>query len=76
MYRLKVDEIRRLRGLSQNELSRRANLNIDTVRNVLRNHCANVQVDTLDRLAQVLDVDVSELIESVPEGKRLNWDAQ
>lgn len=67
MYRLKVKQLAEARGLSQNRLSRLADVDIKVVRRIYRNEQESVTLPVLDRLARVLQVDISELIESVPE---------
>lgn len=37
------------------------------MRKIMRNPYANVTTETLDKIAKVLQVDASELIESVPD---------
>jgi DNA-binding Xre family transcriptional regulator len=69
MIRLKVQEIAKKKGISQGSLSRLANIDVRTLRKIYRNPTeAIVNTETLDRLAIVLKVDVSELLESVPRG--------
>lgn len=72
MIRLKVKEIAEQQGLSQSKLSRKADVDLTTLRKIYQQPTtANVTIETLDRLAKALDVDVRELIESVPDdGKR------
>lgn len=67
MYRLKVKEVAEQRGMSQRQLFLRSGVDIRTVRKIFHNPEAVVTVETLARLARVLDVDVSELIESTPD---------
>lgn len=56
------------KGFSQGGLSRLANIDLRTLRKIYRNPTtAIITTDTLDRLAMALDVDVSELLESVRE---------
>lgn len=66
--RLRVKEVARGKGMSQGKLSRRADVGIDTVRRIFQNpNTANVTIETLARLASALQVDVRELLESVPD---------
>jgi DNA-binding Xre family transcriptional regulator len=68
MVRLKVKEIAVLKGISQRQMSIRTGIDINAVRRIFRYPIGtNVKVDTLDKIAKVLGVDVSELIESVPD---------
>ncbi len=65
--RLKVKEIAQSKGISQRKLSMRSGVDINTVRRIYRNPMSVVTTETLSKLAGVLGVDVSELIESVPD---------
>lgn len=67
MYRLKIKEIAQAQGLSQNKLSRIADLDVNVVRRVFRNPQEVIQTDTLDSFAKALKVDISSLIESIRE---------
>jgi DNA-binding Xre family transcriptional regulator len=68
MVRLKVKEIAVAKGFSQRQISIRTGIDINAVRRIFRYPIGtNVKVDTLDKIARVLEVDVSELIESVPD---------
>ena len=66
MFRLKVKEVAQAKGISQRQLFLRSKVDITTIRKVFHNPYTVITVETLDRLAMVLEVDVSELIESVP----------
>ncbi len=67
MILLRVKEVANQKGISQRQLVLRYGLDIRIVQRVLRNPKANITLATLDRLAQALGVDASELIESVPD---------
>jgi DNA-binding Xre family transcriptional regulator len=68
MIRLKVKEIAKQKGISQGRLSRMANVDLTTIQRIYHNPTtANVTLLTLDKLAKALGVDVSELIESIPD---------
>jgi transcriptional regulator with XRE-family HTH domain len=67
MFRLKVKEVAQDKGVSQRQLFLRSGVDITTIRKVFRNPHTVVTVETLTRLARVLNVDVSTLIESVPD---------
>jgi transcriptional regulator with XRE-family HTH domain len=70
MIRLKVKELAQARGLSQSRLSRKSDVDLTTLRKIYNQPTsANVTLETLDRLAKALEVDVRELIESVQEGE-------
>lgn len=66
MIRLRVREIARARGMTQGGLSRKANIDVKTLRRILRNPMEIVTTETLDKLATALNVDASLLIESDP----------
>ena len=70
MIRLKVKEVAQSKGYSMARLARAANMDGRTLRRIYNFPHRNVDTDTLDRLAIVLGVDVSELIESVPDNKK------
>jgi transcriptional regulator with XRE-family HTH domain len=68
MVRLKVKEIAKQKGFSQGKLSRASDVNLTTIQNIYRNPTsANITLSTLDKLARALGVDISELIENVPD---------
>ena len=69
MIRLKIKETAKVLGVSQRQLIKRSGLDLKTVQQVFRNEHANITLITLDRSAQALGVDASELIESVPDEK-------
>ena len=69
MFRLKVKEVAQQKGMSQRQLFLRSGVDIRTVRRIFQDPGAVVTVETLAKLAKVLEVDVSELIESVPDDK-------
>lgn len=67
MYRLKVKEVAQQKDMSQRQLFLRSGVDIRTVRRIFQHPDAVVTVETLAKLAKVLEVDVSELIESTPD---------
>jgi transcriptional regulator with XRE-family HTH domain len=67
VFRLKVREIAQAKGVSQRQLFLRSGVDIRIVRKLIRNPYTVITVETLERLSRVLEVDVSELIESVSE---------
>jgi transcriptional regulator with XRE-family HTH domain len=62
---LKVKDVAQQKGVSQRQLSLRSGVDINTVRRIFQHPTTIVTTETLGKLAQVLGVDVSELIESV-----------
>jgi transcriptional regulator with XRE-family HTH domain len=65
MYRLKVKEIAQQKGISQRKLFLRSEVDIQIIRRIFRNPQTVVTTATLDKLAVVLGVNISELIESI-----------
>jgi DNA-binding Xre family transcriptional regulator len=63
MIRLRVKEVASQKRMSQGRLSRESNIDINTVRDILRDPSKNITLQTLDRLARALGVDARELIE-------------
>lgn len=58
------------KGISQTRLGQLALIDVDRMRKIWRHgdmYNANLTLVVLDRLAKALDVDASELIESVPD---------
>ena len=66
MIRQKIKEVAESKGMSQRKLSMRSGVDINTVRRLFRDPYATLNTVTLDKLAIALEVDASELIESVP----------
>jgi DNA-binding Xre family transcriptional regulator len=68
MVRIKVKEVAKSKGISQSKLSRLADVNVSTIQRIYRNPTTtNINIFTLEKIARALDVNVSELIESVPD---------
>lgn len=67
MIRIRVKEIAQEKGLSQGRLSRLSDVDDNTIKRIYRNPTANVNTDTLNKLARALGVSVHELIEEVPD---------
>lgn len=68
VVRLRVKEVAKQKGVSQGLLGRLANVDTNTMRKIYREpDRANIGIVILNRLANALDVDVRELLESVEE---------
>jgi DNA-binding Xre family transcriptional regulator len=64
MIRLRVKEVAEKKGMSQSRLSRRADVDIKTIRKMYRQpEEANITLETLNKLAYALKVHPSELFE-------------
>jgi transcriptional regulator with XRE-family HTH domain len=66
MFRLKIKEIAQQKKISQRQLFLRSGVDIRTVRSIFRDPETNITMETLARLAYVLNCDMSLLIESDP----------
>ncbi len=66
MRRLRVREVAESKGVTMTKLSRQAELNYKTVYAVWHNPQHDVSLSTLDRIAKVLGVPVTDLLEDVP----------
>jgi DNA-binding Xre family transcriptional regulator len=69
MIRLKVKEVAETKKMSMRKLVRESGIAYNTLRTIYRNPYRQVSTATLDRLAKALDVDASELLESVEDEK-------
>ncbi len=67
MVRLKIREVAIAKGYSMSRLSREANMACKTIQAIWRNPYREVTTTTLGKIAKVLGVNASELIESVPD---------
>ena len=65
--RLRVKEVADKKGVSLTKLSQRSEVAYNTVRRIWRDPYTDVTISTLQRLADVLGVNVSELLESVSD---------
>lgn len=70
MIRLRVKEVAQEKGISQGKLQRRADMDIKTIRKIYQNPYTIITTDTLAKLAKVLGVPSSELIEDVPDDEQ------
>jgi transcriptional regulator with XRE-family HTH domain len=67
MRRLRVKEVAQARGFTQARLHRAADINLKTIQAIWRNPQHDASLNTLDKIAKVLGVPVTDLIEDVPE---------
>lgn len=67
MVRLKIGEIAEAKKINMSKLSRMADVNYNTIRAIWDNEMKDVTVSTLEKIARALKVDVSELIEVLPD---------
>lgn len=67
MRRLRVKEVAQAKGFTMARLQRAADINLKTIQAIWHDPRHNASLNTLDKLARVLQVPVTELIEDVPE---------
>lgn len=70
MIRLKVKEVAKSKGITQTKLAHLSFIESSRMRAIYRHPDSehiNLTLQVLDRIAKALDVDVSELVESVPD---------
>jgi DNA-binding Xre family transcriptional regulator len=66
MYRLRVREIAEAKGISMSKLQRDADIAFRTVKLIFRDPYRDINLSTLDKLAQALGVRICDLIEETP----------
>lgn len=68
MICLKVREVAAERKISLSKLARRADMDVSHLRRIYRNPCtSNITLETLNRLANALEVTPGDLIEYTPD---------
>lgn len=67
MRRLRVKEVAQAKGFTMARLERAADINLKTIQAIWHDPRHNASLNTLDKIAKVLGVPVTELIEDVPE---------
>jgi DNA-binding Xre family transcriptional regulator len=65
--RLRVKEVTQEKGLSMTQLHKMSDVAYGTIRKIFHNPYTEITLTTLNRLAQALDVETKDLIESVPD---------
>ncbi len=68
--RLKVKDIATAKGWTQSRLGRAADVNPRTMQGIFHDPYRDVAHSTLVKIAKVLGVEVSELIEEVPDDEK------
>jgi len=67
MYKLRIREVAESKGFNQSSLSRASDISFTTIRKIWHNPYYEINVVTLHKLAKVLQVTTSELIEDIDE---------
>ena len=65
--RLRVKEVAQAKGFTMARLQRAADINLKTIQAIWHDPRHNASLNTLDKIAKVLGVPVTDLIEDVPE---------
>lgn len=65
--RLKVREVAQAKGWTQSKLQRAADVNSRTMSGIYHDPYRDVAYSTLAKIARVLEVEVGELVEMVPD---------
>ena len=69
--RFRLRELLDERGMSQTELQVRTGFAYSTVNDLFNNKPRRVELETLDVLCEVLNCSIGELLERVPDRKRV-----
>lgn len=67
MIRLRVKEVAEAKGYNISSLSRAADIGLATMRKIWNKPESSVNTTTLEKIARVLNVDISLLLEYVPD---------
>jgi len=65
--RLRVKEVAENKGYNMSSLSRASDVSFGTIKRIWRNPYSGATVDTLSKIAKVLNVPISDLIDETPE---------
>jgi DNA-binding Xre family transcriptional regulator len=67
VFRLKIKEVAEAKGYNISQLSRKADVPLSTLRRAWNNQEYAINLRILAKIAKTLNVDVNELLESVPD---------
>lgn len=67
MLRLKIKEVAEKKGISMHKLSQLSQVSYNIIRRLFNDPYQVVNTDTLGRIIDVLDCEVSDVLERVPE---------
>lgn len=65
--RIKLDELIKQKGISKNKLSHRAEMQRTQINNYCKNNITRLDTDVLARICTVLECQISDLLEFVPD---------
>lgn len=63
---VRLRELRARKEISQNELARQLEMSLANVQKIEYNKAKSIPLDTLDRLCEILECEVGELLVRVP----------
>ena len=67
MIKLRVREVAESKGYNMSSLSRAADISFTTIKRLWTKPYSGANINTLSKIAKVLDVSISELTEEVPD---------
>ena len=67
MLRYRLKEVLEEKTISMTRLSRLADVNYKTIRNMVRDPYRDVAYSTLHKLSKALNVPISDLVEEIPD---------
>lgn len=67
MIRLRVKEVAQARGYNMSSLSRATDISFNTIKRLWTKPYSGANINTLSKIAKVLNVSLSDLTEEVPD---------
>jgi DNA-binding Xre family transcriptional regulator len=61
MIRLRLKEVLEQKHVTQSKLSRMSDVSVNTIHDMIRNPYTDVRINTLDKIATALDMEISDL---------------
>ena len=68
MLRLRVKEVAQAKGYNMSKLSRATDVSFTTIKRMWTKPYSGATIDTLGKIARVLEVTLADLTEEVPDG--------
>jgi DNA-binding Xre family transcriptional regulator len=65
--RLRIKEVLAEKGMSQSKLSQKAEVSLNTIQDLTHDPYRDIRLSTLDKIAQALGVEITELYERIYE---------
>ncbi len=67
MVRLRIKEVAESKGYNMSSLSRATDISFNTIKKLWKNPYSGANINTLSKIAKVLNVSISDLAEEVQE---------